>query len=198
MTLYITIETVICVLMPFSFRKYCTRKKTLWLLIASVIISIFLHLIFLCTHEVKTKLMLIDSQSFPKYINNVVFNTTMPSVEITTTTLKTIIEYESKKFIVRRSNDIFDLQNTTSWSLKSDALKNTSNENVQNIKLPKRCWQLLLSYRMQPIPALLTNEIYEKIYYWLQMMASIVLPTLAMLLCSLLIVTQFTFKVKKI
>lgn len=177
MTLYITIETVICVLMPFSFRKYCTRKKTLWLLITSVIISIFLHLIFLCTHEVKTKLMVLDSQSLLNFT----------STTYNTITTKNETDHESKT-VARRSGGISDSFGTTNWS-GSDTV-----QDFTNVEL-KHCWQLLLSYTMQPIPALLANKIYEKIYYWLQMMASIVLPTLAMLLCSLLIVTQFTFKV---
>lgn len=196
MTLYITIETAIGVLKPFCYRKYCTRKKTLWLLIASIIISFLLHLIFLCTHEIKTRIMLIDSKKFINYnyINNF-FNTTISPVKITTTTiLKT--EYKSK-IIAEKTNNSFNLQNITNWSSKLNKIKNSTNETFQNNELQKRCWQLLLSYTMQPISTLLKNEMYEKIYYWLQIMASIVLPTLAMLFCSFLIVTRFTFKVKK-
>uniref|UniRef100_A0A915DWU6 G-protein coupled receptors family 1 profile domain-containing protein n=1 Tax=Ditylenchus dipsaci TaxID=166011 RepID=A0A915DWU6_9BILA len=66
--------------------------------------------------------------------------------------------------------------------------------NTDQPKQVSNCWELIITYSMQPIAVLLTNQSYEKIYYWLQMLCSIVVPTLAMLLCSVLIVTRFTFK----
>lgn len=123
MTLLVTIETVLCVLLPFSFRQYCTRKMTVLMLIGSVIISTAIHMTFLLTHTV--------------------------IMELTIDKLST--ETDSCWYI------------SGYYSVKSDRL---------------------------PI-----HETYEKVYYWIQITVSIVLPTLAMLVCSILIVTQFTFKV---
>lgn len=58
----------------------------------------------------------------------------------------------------------------------------------------QKCWEKQIYYLVKP-NELPIHEIYEKIYYWIQITVSIVLPTLAMLICSILIVTQFTFKV---
>lgn len=138
MTLFITIETVLCVLRPFSFRKYCTRRTTLWLLGGCLVASVALHLIFLCTHEVNGKLALTEEPI------------------------------------------VMDERNVSSST---------------SLPLSRTCWKMTLTYSMQPVEVLQRYRHYEKLYYWLQMMASIVLPTLAMLVCSLLIVTRFTFKV---
>lgn len=121
MTLLVTIETVLCVLLPFSFRQYCTRKTTLTLLLGSFIFSTALHLTFLSTHTIG---------------------------------LSTV--------------------------LHPDETKN--------------CFWTGLRYSMRRTQ-LPFHEVYEKVYYWLQMTVAIVVPTVAMLICSILIVTQFTFKV---
>ena len=57
-----------------------------------------------------------------------------------------------------------------------------------------KCWEKQIYYLVKT-NELPIHQIYEKIYYWIQITVSIVLPTLAMLVCSILIVTQFTFKV---
>ncbi|KAI6214874.1 G-PROTEIN-RECEP-F1-2 domain-containing protein [Aphelenchoides besseyi] len=46
LTLAITIETAICILLPFSFRQLCTRKTTFGILVCSTLCSILLHLSF--------------------------------------------------------------------------------------------------------------------------------------------------------
>ncbi|KAK0396611.1 hypothetical protein QR680_001784 [Steinernema hermaphroditum] len=121
LTLLVTIETVMCVLMPFSFRQYCTRRLSLNLLIATVILSSGLHLTFLCTHHVATSSVL-------REINSSV-----------------------------------------------------------------HCWYHAIYFTMQR-NTLPIYELYEKMYYWIQMTVSIVLPTIIMLICSVLIITQFTIK----
>ncbi|KHN79813.1 hypothetical protein Tcan_07570 [Toxocara canis] len=123
MTLFVTIETVLCVLMPFSFRQFCTRRLTLILLISSVFLSSTLHLTFICTHSIIETAIIVDMQS-------------------------------------------------------DDSTK---------------CYWLVTQYAMQ-ISAGAVYEFYEKIYYWTQLTLSIVVPTVVMLICSLLIVTRFTFK----
>uniref|UniRef100_A0AC34FBE7 G-protein coupled receptors family 1 profile domain-containing protein n=1 Tax=Panagrolaimus sp. ES5 TaxID=591445 RepID=A0AC34FBE7_9BILA len=122
MTLLVTIETVLCVLLPFSFRQYCTRKLTMMMLLGTFAVSTALHLTFLLTHTV-----------------------------------------------------------TTETAINTQVLENN------------QCWIASTYYLMQRTPLAL-HEIYEKVYYWTQMTVSIVLPTIAMLICSVLIVTQFTFK----
>lgn len=39
-------------------------------------------------------------------------------------------------------------------------------------------------------------EVIQKVYYWIQTTVAIIIPTVAMLVCSILIVKQFTFKVR--
>ena len=124
MTLLVTIETVLCVLLPFSFRQYCTRRLTMMMLIGTFAVSTALHLTFLLTHTVSVETAI--------------------------------------------STQVLD---------------------------SKSCWLASTYYLMQRTPLAL-HEIYEKVYYWTQMTVSIVLPTIAMLICSVLIVTQFTFKVR--
>ncbi|TMS36241.1 hypothetical protein L596_003453 [Steinernema carpocapsae] len=121
LTLLVTMETVMCVLTPFSFRQYCTRRLSLNLLIATVVLSSVLHLTFLCTHHVAT------------------------------TTV------------------------------------------VKELNASSHCWYHAVYFTMQR-NVLPIYEFYEKMYYWIQMTVSIVLPTIIMLICSVLIITQFTIK----
>ncbi|KAI6201210.1 G-PROTEIN-RECEP-F1-2 domain-containing protein [Aphelenchoides besseyi] len=53
LTLAITIETAICILLPFSFRQLCTRKTTFTILVCSTLCSILLHLSFFFTHTTR-------------------------------------------------------------------------------------------------------------------------------------------------
>lgn len=127
-----TVETALCVLLPFSFRQLCTRRTTMSVLVGSVLFSTLLHAAFFYTHSVKPTL-------------------------------------------------------AVRWP-------DGGQQELQR-RLPPRCWYVSLSYALQgdakPLHALL-----EKVYYWAQTMVSIVLPTTAMLVCSVLIVTKFTFKAK--
>ena len=64
--------------------------------------------------------------------------------------------------------------------------------NLQNSPRDESCWYMRMSYRLQ------TREQMHyvlSIYAALTMAVSIVIPTVAMLICSLLIIKQFTFKV---
>uniref|UniRef100_A0A914S3V3 G-protein coupled receptors family 1 profile domain-containing protein n=1 Tax=Parascaris equorum TaxID=6256 RepID=A0A914S3V3_PAREQ len=56
-----------------------------------------------------------------------------------------------------------------------------------------KCYRLLTQYSMHISPGAV-YEFYEKVYYWAQLTLSIVVPTVVMLICSVLIVTRFTFK----
>ncbi|KAI1724545.1 hypothetical protein Ddc_05787 [Ditylenchus destructor] len=149
-TLFITIETAMCVISPFRFRQYCTRRTTMVLLICTFLASASLHLIFFSTHRVLPKLSL---------------QTYFPTSPIAPHVPHYFRHHQTRQ--------------------------NASDSSEQD---NQACWFLGLSYSMQPIAALLTNQSYEKIYYWLQMLCSIVVPTLAMLVCSLLIITRFTIK----
>lgn len=131
--MYITIETVLCVLLPFSFRHYCNRKNTIWLLAWSLFISTMLHFSFLCTHNTTSKIQL-----------DTIFSNPLDS-------------------------------ESALWSATPSASK---------------CWRLTQNYSIEG-----KNLVWEKVYYWIHMIISIVLPTLAMLLCTILIVQRFTFKV---
>uniref|UniRef100_A0A1I7YP68 G_PROTEIN_RECEP_F1_2 domain-containing protein n=1 Tax=Steinernema glaseri TaxID=37863 RepID=A0A1I7YP68_9BILA len=141
LTLLVTMETVMCVLMPFSFRQYCTRRLTLNLLIATVVLSTALHLTFLCTHHVSTTTVLRELNS------------------------STQCWYHSIHFTMQRNTPpIYELYE-------------------------KMYYWIQMTRNTPPI-----YELYEKMYYWIQMTVSIVLPTIIMLICSVLIITRFTFK----
>ncbi|PAV90055.1 hypothetical protein WR25_14876 [Diploscapter pachys] len=43
LTLLVTVETVMCVLAPFTFRQYCTRRMTFAVLFGSFLLSSMLH-----------------------------------------------------------------------------------------------------------------------------------------------------------
>jgi len=62
---------------------------------------------------------------------------------------------------------------------------------VEVISINNTCWRLYRHYFMEPT---IISGHHERIYYTTTAMLSIVIPTLAMLVCSALIVTQFTFK----
>lgn len=152
-TLYITIETLLCVLLPFTFRKYCSRKNTIWLLIGSLFFSTFLHCSFLCTHNTTSKILLEAPSLMLKknHINLFLNNETKENSSI----------YWQNKYNIPSNNSIVD------W-----------------------CWKLTKSYSI-----VIRNLLLEKIYYWVNMALSIVFPTIAMLLCTILIIQRFTFKV---
>lgn len=71
-------------------------------------------------------------------------------------------------------------------------MENLDLMNLQNSPRDESCWYMRMSYRLQ------TREQMHyvlSIYAALTMAVSIVIPTVAMLICSLLIIKQFTFKV---
>lgn len=129
LTLFVTIETALCVILPFSFRQLCTRKTTITVLCSSIIFSVFLHSTFFYTHSARPIITVKGPNGPSRSFNNT-----------------------------------------------------------------PTCWYLSLSYSLQS-DNLTFHELFEKVYYWSQTMFSIVIPTLAMLACSVLIVTKFTFKV---
>jgi hypothetical protein len=53
LTLFITVETALCVTLPFSFRQLCTRRTTFIVLISSIGLSIFMHMSFFFIHSVR-------------------------------------------------------------------------------------------------------------------------------------------------
>ncbi|VDP12563.1 unnamed protein product [Onchocerca flexuosa] len=109
MTLVITIETVLCVLLPFHFRQICTKRISLIILLGFLLCSIFLHIPFI-------------------FIQTVISNPILK-------------ELDSRQ------------------------------------------------YNRGPF-----YEYVQKAYYWLQITLSILIPNIAMLACSILIVMQFSFK----
>uniref|UniRef100_A0A915PN59 G-protein coupled receptors family 1 profile domain-containing protein n=1 Tax=Setaria digitata TaxID=48799 RepID=A0A915PN59_9BILA len=123
MTLVITIETVLCVLLPFHFRQICTKRISLIVLLGFVLCSIFLHLPFLF--------------------------------------IQTVISSPVLKELDSRQH--------------------------------KRCYWITKQYFMQTHKEPF-YEYIQKAYYWLQITLSIVIPNIAMLACSILIVAQFIFK----
>ncbi|KAL3103088.1 hypothetical protein niasHS_002274 [Heterodera schachtii] len=52
MTMFISLQTMICVLWPFSFRIWCGPRPTLCCLVGSVFCAAGIHSLFLITHEV--------------------------------------------------------------------------------------------------------------------------------------------------
>ncbi|CAJ0949813.1 unnamed protein product, partial [Mesorhabditis belari] len=47
LTLMVTVETVLCVMVPFIFRQYCTKKMTFTVLVIATAIASILHSLFL-------------------------------------------------------------------------------------------------------------------------------------------------------
>ncbi|KAL3981737.1 7 transmembrane receptor (rhodopsin family) protein [Acanthocheilonema viteae] len=109
MTLVITVETVLCVLLPFHFRQICTKRISLIILFGFVLCSIFLHIPFIFIQTV----------------------------------------------------------------ISSPILKELENQ----------------QHNREPF-----YKYIQKTYYWLQITLSILIPNIAMLACSILIVMQFSFK----
>lgn len=123
-----TIETLLCVVQPFSFRQYCTTAVTYSLLASATLLSVLVHFTFPVTHLME--------RSFFREEHH-----------------EQLTENES----LFCSRTVF----SHSMRLRSGALYLT----------------------------------YEKFYFWTQAVLSILLPTLAMLLCTVLIITNFRFKV---
>jgi hypothetical protein len=110
------VETLLCVVQPFSFRQYCTTTVTYSLLVSATLLSVLVHFTFPVTDHLSS--------------NN-------GSIE---------------------------------------------------------CSQTVISHSMQlRVGAMFLT--YEKFYFWTQAALSILLPTVAMLLCTVLIITNFRFKV---
>uniref|UniRef100_A0A914VR53 G-protein coupled receptors family 1 profile domain-containing protein n=1 Tax=Plectus sambesii TaxID=2011161 RepID=A0A914VR53_9BILA len=126
-TLIVTVETLLCVVQPFSFRQYCTTTVTYSLLVSATLLSVLVHFTFPVTHRMERTLL--PGQHHDLRIGN-------------TTLLcsRTVISH---------------------------------------------------SMRLRMGAFFLT---YEKFYFWTQAALSILLPTLAMLLCTVLIITNFRFK----
>ncbi|MCP9266326.1 hypothetical protein DINM_021857 [Dirofilaria immitis] len=123
MTLVITIETVLCVLLPFHFRHICTKRISLIILLGFVLCGIFLHIPFIFIQTV-----------------------------ISSPILK---ELDSRQY--------------------------------------NRCYWITNQYFMQTYKGPF-YEYVQKTYYWLQITLSILIPNIAMLACSILIVMRFSFK----
>ncbi|VIO86200.1 Uncharacterized protein BM_BM3355 [Brugia malayi] len=123
MTLVITIETVLCVLLPFYFRQICTKRLSLIILFCFVLCSIFLHIPFIFSQTV----------------------------------------------------------------ISSPILKELENRQYN------RCYWITNQYFMETYREPF-YEYIQKTYYWLQITLSILIPNIAMLICSVLIVAQFSFK----
>ncbi|OZC08153.1 hypothetical protein X798_04846 [Onchocerca flexuosa] len=123
MTLVITIETVLCVLLPFHFRQICTKRISLIILLGFLLCSIFLHIPFI-------------------FIQTVISNPILK-------------ELDSRQY--------------------------------------NRCYWITNQYFMQTYRGPF-YEYVQKAYYWLQITLSILIPNIAMLACSILIVMQFSFK----
>uniref|UniRef100_A0A0R3S5N6 G_PROTEIN_RECEP_F1_2 domain-containing protein n=1 Tax=Elaeophora elaphi TaxID=1147741 RepID=A0A0R3S5N6_9BILA len=123
MTLVITIETVLCVLLPFHFRQICTKQISLIILLSFVLFGIVLHIPFIFSQTVISSLILKELES--------------------------------------RQHD--------------------------------RCYWVTSQYFMQTYREPF-YEYIQKTYYWLQITLSILIPNIAMLICSILIVMQFSLK----
>ncbi|KAI6177028.1 G-PROTEIN-RECEP-F1-2 domain-containing protein [Aphelenchoides bicaudatus] len=84
LTLLVTIETLLCILLPFSFRQLCTRKTTSVALISCVVASILLHIVFFLMQTVKpfVSIKLMDEQ-IPTRHALIDFNTTTNTIQRT-------------------------------------------------------------------------------------------------------------------
>lgn len=125
-----TIETLLCVVQPFSFRQYCTTTVTYSLLVSATLLSVLVHFTFPVTHRMERTWL--TGQHYE-----------MATENGSLTCSRTVISH---------------------------------------------------SMRLRNGPFFLT---YEKFYFWTQAALSILLPTLAMLLCTVLIITNFRFKVSR-
>ncbi|KAK6765740.1 hypothetical protein RB195_025570 [Necator americanus] len=125
LTLMVTVETVVCVLMPFLFRQYCTKRTTWFFLMISLSLSTLLHLTLVFTTEIAMHPLAIKEHILPE-----------------------------------RNSSCWYIQNMYVFMMRSN--------NVY--------------------------EVIQRVYYWIQTTVAIIIPTIAMLVCSILIVKQFTFK----
>ncbi|CAB3399110.1 unnamed protein product [Caenorhabditis bovis] len=124
LTLMVTVETVMCIMMPFVFRKYCTKRLTWIFLITSLIIASALHTTILWVTDVE------EHVKVKTYVPN------------------------------------FKLENTSCWFLQS-------------------------VFRVRNNPQF---EIWRRFYTTITMAVSIVIPTVAMLVCSILITKHYSLK----
>ncbi|KIH65073.1 hypothetical protein ANCDUO_04607 [Ancylostoma duodenale] len=124
----VTVETVMCVLMPFLFRQYCTKRTTWFFLVISLSLSTLLHLTLVFTTEITVHPLAIKEHTLPE-------------------------------------------SNSTCWFIQNMYLFMVRSNNAY--------------------------EVIQKVYYWIQTTVAIIIPTVAMLVCSILIVKQFTFKVRQ-
>uniref|UniRef100_A0A1I7UMT5 G_PROTEIN_RECEP_F1_2 domain-containing protein n=2 Tax=Caenorhabditis tropicalis TaxID=1561998 RepID=A0A1I7UMT5_9PELO len=124
LTLMVTMETVMCIMTPFIFRKYCTKKMTYIVLILSTIAATLLHIAIIIVTDVE------EVVQVRQYIHN------------------------------------FKRENAACWFLQS-AFRTRNNPDY---------------------------EIYRRSHATVTMAVSIVIPTIAMLVCTLLIIKKFTFK----
>ncbi|CAI5449959.1 unnamed protein product [Caenorhabditis angaria] len=123
LTLMVTMETVMCIMWPFVFRKYCTKRVTWIFLILSLLAATLLMSTLLMTVDVEERIH--------------VANYTLPEPQDST------------------------------------------------------CWYLESSFRLFNRPEF---DFLRRILITTTMAVSIVLPTIAMLVCTILIIKQFTFK----
>ncbi|CAI2353622.1 unnamed protein product [Caenorhabditis sp. 36 PRJEB53466] len=124
LTLMVTMETVMCIMTPFIFRKYCTKKMTWIVLIMSGVAASLLHTAIVIVTDVQ------EMVQVRQYVHN------------------------------------FKKENASCWFLQS-------------------------VFRVRNNPY---YEIYRRFYATTTMAVSIVIPTIAMLVCTLLIIKKFTFK----
>lgn len=125
LTLMVTVETVMCVLMPFLFRQYCTKRTTWFFLVITLSLSTILHLTLVFTTEITMHPLAIKEHALPQ-------------------------------------------TNTSCWYIKNMYMFMIRSNNAY--------------------------DVIQKVYYWIQTTVAIIIPTVAMLVCSILIVKQFTFK----
>lgn len=151
----VTFETALCVLMPFSFRQFCTRKKTSIALFSCILTSICLHTTFFLIHTVKPVVSI-------KWLNG-----------------------QQEMFVKPLNSSIAsDFGTRECWYLFK----------FYTIKLSETPF-----YRMYLLGLQLNFlELLEKLYYWAQAILSISLPTFLMLICTIIVVSKFTFKASEI
>ncbi|CAP36254.2 Protein CBG18923 [Caenorhabditis briggsae] len=124
LTLMVTLETVMCIMTPFIFKKYCTKKTTWTVLIMSAFAATLLHVAIVIVTEVQ------EHAQVRQYIQN------------------------------------FKKENAACWFLQS-------------------------VFRVRNDPY---YETYRRFYATATMAVSIVIPTIAMLVFTILIIKKFTFK----
>uniref|UniRef100_A0A8R1DZ36 G_PROTEIN_RECEP_F1_2 domain-containing protein n=1 Tax=Caenorhabditis japonica TaxID=281687 RepID=A0A8R1DZ36_CAEJA len=124
LTLMVTMETVMCIMTPFIFRKYCTKRMTWIVLVLSFFAASLLHVAIVIVTDVQE-----------------------------------IIQ-------VKEYSHNFKMEGSVCWFIQS-------------------------VFRVRNNP---NYEIYRRFYATTTMAVSIVIPTIAMLVCTLLIIKKFTLK----